>query len=224
MQTSPARYFVYYRVSTKGQGESGLGLDAQRAYIAHFLPPLSVAGEATEVQSAKNLEDRPVLRAAIERCKAEGLTLAVAKLDRLSRRTEDALAIFDALKGRLFSADIPNMDKFTLTLFMAIADRERELIGIRTKQALEAKREAEGSVHPVRGHVSNFTAEGRMRSAAKKRAASDRHYAKTVHYARLQRQTGATLAAIAEKLNREGYTTTTGKAFHAMTVRRLLAE
>ena len=34
------------------------------------------------------------------------------------------------------------MEKFTLTIFMAIADRERELIGIRTRAALKAKKEA----------------------------------------------------------------------------------
>ncbi len=48
------------------------------------------------------------------------------------------------LVGRLQSCDIPNLDKFTLTLFMAIADRERELIGIRTKAALTEKRKRDG--------------------------------------------------------------------------------
>ena len=64
----------------------------------------------------------------------------MAKIDRLSRDTEQSLSIYRNLDGRLNSCDIPHLDKFTLTLFMAIADRERELIGLRTKQALDQKR------------------------------------------------------------------------------------
>ena len=79
------------------------------------------------------------MQAAISLCKSRGATLVVAKVDRLSRDTEQALAIYRELDERLESCDIPNLDNFTLKLFMAIADRERKLISIRTKAALVEK-------------------------------------------------------------------------------------
>ena len=222
-----ARYLVYYRVSTKGQGESGLGLEAQRAYVHHFLPPGCIVDEVTEVESAKTIEDRPVLQAAIARCRAEGIGLAFAKVDRLSRLTEDALKILKQLDGYLFSCDIPTkpgerMDKFMLTIFMAIADRERELISLRTSQALQSKKQRDGSVHPVKGHKSNFTAEGRQKAAAKKRASAKREDRKTRLAVREMRKNGDSLEEIARKLNEDGHVTATGKRFHRMTVKRIL--
>ena len=138
------QYVVYYRVSTKQQGESGLGLEAQRSIINHYINPVQVVTEYTEVASAKNITDRPILHRVMNECNTQGYVLAVAKLDRLSRKTEDALAVYSKLDGRLVACDIPNLDKFTLTLFMAIADRERELISIRTKDALNERRKRVG--------------------------------------------------------------------------------
>ncbi|RDV10698.1 resolvase [Pontibacter diazotrophicus] len=133
------QYVVYYRVSTKKQGESGLGLEAQRTYVRHFYSGRNIIGEYTEKVSGKDIANRPRLLEALELCRRRQATLVVAKIDRLSRNTEQALSIYRELEGRLESCDIPNLDKFTLTLFMAIADRERELIGLRTKAALDEK-------------------------------------------------------------------------------------
>lgn len=217
------KFLVYYRVSTKGQGESGLGLEAQRSYVLHFLPTgTELVGEVTEVQSAKSLGARPVLQEAIARCKAEGLTLAVAKLDRLSRRTEDALAMFSELGGRLWSADVPNLDKFTLTIFMSIADRERELISLRTKQALAAKKQRDGSVHPVKGHAGKFSDADRARAIERKRerAKADSHQVTLT--IRALRAGGEEPAEIARKLNAHGHASPWGRGFQATTVRRIM--
>src|SRR6266496_3471319 len=80
------RYLAYYRVSTKRQGQSGLGLDAQRKMVADFLASNGgeLVAEYTEVESGKK-NDRPQMALALEQCKREGLTLCVAKLDRLAR-------------------------------------------------------------------------------------------------------------------------------------------
>ena len=218
------KFLVYYRVSTKGQGDSGLGLEAQRAYVHHFLPQgVEIVAEVTEVESAKSLDDRPVLQAAVCRCKAEGLILAVAKLDRLSRRTEDALHLFSELGGKLWSADVPNLDKFTLTIFMSIADRERELISLRTKQALAAKKERDGSVHPVKGHAGAFSEADRARAIQRKRERAQRDSHQVVLTIRALRAGGEEPGEIADKLNAHGHSSPWGGGFYATTVRRIMA-
>lgn len=133
-------YCSYLRVSTKGQGESGLGLDAQRDIIRYFYPDIS--REFVEVKSGKNVQDRPVLAEAIEYCLTNDMVLVVAKVDRLTRDTKDGLTILERLKGRIRFCDLPGEpDKFMLTLFFAFAERERELISIRTKGALKSAKE-----------------------------------------------------------------------------------
>ncbi|WP_018621745.1 recombinase family protein [Spirosoma luteum] len=108
---------IYYRVSTKRQGVSGLGLDAQRAYVEHFYHDKSIIVEFTDLQNGKDVFNRPELMKALTLCK-ERRAVLVAKIDRLSRNTEQALAIYRELAGRLESCDIPNLDKFTLPLLV----------------------------------------------------------------------------------------------------------
>jgi DNA invertase Pin-like site-specific DNA recombinase len=80
------KFIAYYRVSTDKQGQSGLGLDAQRAAVMNYLNGGSwkLVGEFTEVESGKH-SDRVQLRAAQAACKKHKAKLVIAKLDRLSR-------------------------------------------------------------------------------------------------------------------------------------------
>jgi len=212
------QYVVYYRVSTKKQGDSGLGLKAQRAYILHFLSQEQIACEFTEVQSGGDIVSRKILREAIQFCLKEGYTLAVAKIDRLSRKTEDALHIYNQLQGNLYSCDIPNLDKFTLTLFMAIADRERELIAIRTKQALDAKRAEIGE-----WRNSTFTEAARLKGQRriKQKALHNPNNKRAMELIALYKEKEMTLQQIADKLNANGFCTSRGKQFRRTSVKRL---
>lgn len=212
------KYVIYYRVSTKKQGESGLGLKAQRAYLYHFLNSAEIVQEFTEVQSGGDFETRLILQEALQLCRKEGYILAIAKIDRLSRKTEDALHIYNMLDGRLFSCDIPNLDKFTLTLFMAIADRERELISIRTKQALDAKRLDIGE-----WRNSNFSEKARQKGQKRirQKARLNVNNRRATELIVLYKDKGLTLEVIAERLNQNGFKTSTGKQFQKTTVLRL---
>jgi len=212
------KYVIYYRVSTKKQGESGLGLKAQKAYLYHFLKEGAIVREFTEIQSGGDFETRLVLQEALRLCESEGYTLAIAKIDRLSRKTEDALHIYNLLEGRLFSCDIPNIDKFTLTLFMAIADRERELISIRTKQALDAKKLEIGE-----WRNSTFLESARQKGQARirQKARLNANNRRATELIVLYKDKGLTLEAISEKLNNSGFRTSKGKLFHKTTVSRL---
>ncbi|MVM42285.1 hypothetical protein GO730_39000 [Spirosoma sp. HMF3257] len=105
--TYQKQYVLYFRVSTKKQGESGLGLEAQRAYIDYFYRDKPILAEFTDIRSGKTIAKRPELQKAMALCKKEQATLVVAKIDRLSRNTENALFIYQELGERLESCDIP---------------------------------------------------------------------------------------------------------------------
>jgi DNA invertase Pin-like site-specific DNA recombinase len=225
------RYVFYFRVSTKKQGESGLGLDAQRTYIEHFYGAYTdvsrssngkkVIGEFTETMSGKDVVSRPELKKAIALCKKENATLVVAKIDRLSRNTEDALMIYRELDGRLESCDIPNLDKFTLTLFMAIADRERELIGIRTKAALVEKRKRIGEWRQASLPFKDKTAVVKSGEVIKSKAKGNENNKRAAALIRSYREKGMNWLTIAGELNNAGFKTSRGKTFQAIQVQRI---
>ena len=215
------QYVLYFRVSTKKQGESGLGLEAQRAYIDHFYKDKHILGEFTDIRSGKTIHKRPELQKAIALCKKERATLVVAKIDRLSRNTENALHIYKELGERLESCDIPNLDKFTLTLFMAIADRERVLISIRTQQAVEARRIRLGEWR--RGGANLKKADAGLRGAQLSReiAEENENSRRASALIGMLRSTGNTYEQIAEQLNLAGFKTPRGHEFSKMQVQRL---
>ena len=217
------KYIAYYRVSTKKQGKSGLGLESQKAIVRHYIDKNDIVQEFTEVASAKYMtcRYRPLLCQAIDYCIENGYTLVVANVDRLSRETQHALSIFDSLEGRLVSCDVPNLDKFTLTIFMAIATRENELKSIRTKRGL-AEKKKQGF---ILGKPQNFTNEGRMKGALENKKNADSHIRniQAKDKAKDLKEKGLTLTAIAEKLNKLEYKTRRGKSFRPTTIKRLLA-
>lgn len=230
------KYVVYYRVSTKKQGESGLGLEAQRSYVQHFYQDKNIIAEFTEKVSGKDIANRPQLLEALDLCKRERATLVVAKIDRLSRNTEHALSIFRELEGRLESCDVPNLDKFTLTLFMAIADRERELISIRTKAALDEKRKQRGewrkaskafltgtaSIEGVKAIQERTRAnENNKRAAAMIKQLKGTMVAKTNRKGEVVGRKPISWTDIANKLNECGFRTSAGGAFQAVQVQRI---
>ena len=230
------KYVVYYRVSTKKQGESGLGLEAQRTYVRHFYSDRNIIEEFTEKVSGKDVSNRPRLLEALELCRRGQATLVVAKIDRLSRNTEQALSIYRELDGRLESCDIPNLDKFTLTLFMAIADRERELIGIRTKAALDEKRKQTGEWRkPSKAFQTGVaSAEGTRTLQHNARVnQNNMRAAALIQYLRgtlVERRNGRgevvgreplPWAEIANRLNEAGFRASRGGAFQATQVQRI---
>lgn len=216
-------YISYLRVSTDKQGESGLGLESQRDIIRHYYP--SVEKEFLEVQSAKNITDRPVLNEAIQYCLKNDCTLIVAKIDRLSRDVKDGLYLIDKLPNRIKFCDLPNADRFTITLYFALAEKERELISIRTRGALQRKREKGELMGTNLPQCKNNLAlvEYKLSGAAamKQKSKDNPENQKSYELAITLKEQGYTLQMISEKLNKANVTSTGGK-WHKGSVSRLL--
>ena len=212
-------FTAYYRVSTAKQGQSGLGLEAQRATAQAFASSRGqIVQEFVEVESGKK-NDRPKLAAAIAHSKATGSTLLIAKLDRLARNAGFIFALRDA--GVDFVAcDLPEASTMTIGIFAVLAQHERELISSRTKAALQA-RLARGL---TLGNPANLTDEARQAAWAANRAKAREHQGnrQAGELAGLYRAQGLTLQAIADKLNAGGYSTRRGRRWGREQVRRLL--
>jgi DNA invertase Pin-like site-specific DNA recombinase len=216
----PARtYTPYYRVSTQKQGNSGLGLDAQRAAVQAFVPdPSQLVGEFVEIESGKK-NQRPQLLAAIAEARRIGATLLIAKLDRLSRNAGFIFALRDS--GVDFvCCDMPDANTLTVGLFAIIAQHERETISKRTKDALAAKKARGAQLGSPQNFTTVVIAQGQ--AAMQRNAREHRANRQAAQLAELLRAKGQTLWQIAAKLNEAGYRTRRGKEFHATTVQRLL--
>lgn len=133
------RWIAYYRVSTQRQGESGLGLEAQRASVDKFLRAHdgTVFTEFTETESGKRASNRPELLAALALCRKHKFPLIIAKLDRLARNVHFISGLMET--GVDFVAvDQPSKDRFMLHVQAAFAEEEARRISVRTKEALAA--------------------------------------------------------------------------------------
>lgn len=134
---------AYLRVSTREQGKSGLGLEAQEATIRAFAASreFEIVNWYREIETGKRVSDtlhaRPQLAAALAQAKRLGAPVIVAKLDRLSRDVHFISGLMVEKVPFLVCA-LPHADNFQLHLFAALAEQEREIISQRTTAALAA--------------------------------------------------------------------------------------
>jgi len=212
----PIKYVIYYRVSTKKQGESGLGLEAQRRDIEIFLEryssvPFEVLQEFTEVESGK-VDARPILKAAEALAKKHKAILLVSKLDRLSRDVEFIAGVIKRCDVKV--ACMPNADRFQLHIYAALAEQEREFISQRTKQALQAAKARGVKL----GGIRDTTMQRNVALGQYTDAFAERHRGVLRSFV----AQGLPLRAIAKELNELGLKTTTGKEFGPMQVSRMI--
>ena len=136
---------AYIRVSTQGQGRSGLGLEAQQAALARFAEAenYKLVETFTEIETGKGadaLDKRPQLAAALKLAKQHKAPIIVAKLDRLSRNVHFISGLMDHRTPFIVAELGADADPFMLHLYAALAEKERRMISQRTRDALAAKK------------------------------------------------------------------------------------
>lgn len=208
---------AYLRVSSREQGKSGLGLEAQKDAIERFCEAegTTVTDWFTEIESGKRVSDtlskRPQLAAALNRAKQVSGPVIVAKLDRLSRDVHFVSGLM--VHGIEFIAcELGRQsDPFMLHLFAALAEKERALISQRTAAALAAlKRRGTRLGCPTPAIGGKVSAKLRQAVAI----ARDRTW--------LTAAGAGSLSERAARLNAAGYRSTEGKAFTIAIMSRMV--
>jgi DNA invertase Pin-like site-specific DNA recombinase len=193
----------YCRVSTAEQGSSRLGLEAQRDAIRRYADQngLVIFAEIEEVVSTRR--ERPQFEAALKLCEEFGHTLAVARLDRLSR---DLLTIAQLQKSAVdfVAVDMPGASKFMVQILAAVAENERDMISERTKAAL-ARAKANGKRLGPPDPMANVAASVYGRSVT-----AEEFRSKIRPRIQEMRTARVTLQQIADTFNREGIPTPSG--------------
>lgn len=212
------KVIAYYRVSTKGQKESGLGLAAQQATVAAYAKQCGarIVAEYTETESGRK-SSRPILAAAIAECKRTGAKLLIAKLDRLARSVHFISGLMET--GVPFIAcDMPNASPLELHIHASFAEEEARRIRQRTRDALASLRKNGIAL----GHLETLPAASTKGHRTQSKLASA--YAATVlPVATKLRNRGFTLQQIADHLTARGLLTRRAKSWSPTAVARLLA-
>jgi len=203
---------AYVRVSTVGQGKSGLGLDAQRDAIARFAEQegFRIVESFAEVETGKGadaLGRRPKLAAALKAARKLKAPVIVAKLDRLSRDVHFISGLMAQHVSFIVAELGTDTDPFMLHIYAALAEKERRLISERTKAGLAA-------------------AKRRGVKLGGRNAQSEKTAAEAKARAKLLRPILAEFAAMsanqaAAELNRRKVATPSGGQWHATTVIRV---
>lgn len=207
------KFIAYYRVSTDKQGQSGLGLEAQRNSVIEFVSRERgvLHREYTEVESGAQ-KRRPELASALAECRRSKATLVIAKLDRLARNVYVISGLIES--GVEFVAvDNPHANKLMLHLLAAFAEHEREQIAARTKSALLAAK--------ARG--VRLGASGACRASANKAKASAFADKIAPEIMSLTQRGLKSANSIAAALNAGGIPAYSGGRWHAGTVIRVLS-
>ena len=209
------------RVSTVKQGADGNGIQHQMTVVNRYAEAngAEIVGQFIEVESGgKTDSERPQLAAALEKCKKENAVLVCSKIDRLSRNAEFLLRLMNS-RVEFVCCDIPNCDRFTISLFAILAEKEKNMISERTKNALKmvkARGIKLGNPNPELSVI-------KMNEGARKGRIDFKN--KIIPIINEIKSTGIkTLQGVADCLNRRGISTRNGKQWYPTQIRNLLVE
>lgn len=210
----------YVRVSTKEQGKTRNGIEAQIEAIRLFASynNYELIEIREEVRTGED-DDRPVLAEVTKKAKKLGAYVVVNKLDRLSRD-----AIFILTYVRNYSKTIvtqlgEGVDPFTFHIYAGLAEKERLMISERTRAGLQAKA-MRGESLGASKEVIQRAQEGAKKAVQETANAFAERLKPTV--SRMM-AAGMTFRQMADELNTSGTKTARGGEWYATTVKNLVA-
>ncbi len=222
------RFVSWRRVSTQKQGKSGLGLEAQESIIKYFVSEADgeLIADFYEVYTGKNLHGCVELQKAMEFAKKNDATLVVAKSDRF-RNLEQALEVYRLMDGSIYFCDVPMAEdkatyKFMLSLSWSLAEREAAITSMRTRLALQAKKDRGEVVGNPNAVVTDSMRANSVLSRRNDARLNDNNR-KAYKLAKFLRLQDKSYAEIARELNDGGYVTSNGKTWQTVQVQRLMA-
>ena len=220
------KFCSYLRVSTKRQGASGLGLEAQREAVGAYVQRLggTIAREYIEVESGTN-KDRPKLKEALAFARRSKAVLLVARLDRLSRSVRFIAEVLES-KVQFAAVDFPEANHLTLHILAAVAQYEAKLISVRTKGALKAAK-ARGTLLGTHNPNVPVLTQQAARKGAVRGAEANRFQAREAYSDLLPlvsdlREQGSSYRSIADALNADGHLTRNDARWSPTAVYRVL--
>ena len=221
------RFVVYYRVSTQKQGQSGLGLHAQKAAAEAYVKERGgeIIGEYEEIETGKNCQRQEILK-AIMHANRSFATLLIAKLDRLARNVWFTSTLMES--GIDFVAcDSPQASRLTIHILAAVAEEEARLVSERTRNALAAYKARGGVLGPAtfrnRQDWKAKQEQSRQRATQRNSELSFVAYDEIRPIVQNLRGQGLSFQAIADSLNEQGFRTRlTGSEWSKTQVKRLV--
>jgi DNA invertase Pin-like site-specific DNA recombinase len=216
-------FISYLRVSTGKQERSGLGLEAQKQAVDNFLNGgnWGLIEEFVETESGKR-DDRPQLARALTACRVHNATLVIAKLDRLSRDAHFLLSLQKA-NVRFVACDMPHADNFTVGILALVAQKEREMISTRTRDALAAAKRRGIKLGGDRGNLPFVASAGAARSAKVRSQKSFERARDLMPTIAALQADGRSFAEIARQLNNRRIRAARGGAWQSTQVARVVA-
>ncbi len=228
-------FIAYYRVSTKSQGESGLGLESQQQDVHKYVSSIdgTVIEEYTDIESGKN-NNRKNLWKAVQHAAKTNSTLVVKKFDRLSRGGLEVMFRLEQLGVTYIESDSPHDNTLLKELKFSIAKDEVKKISERTKSALGVIKDKlengiphtskNGKVVKSLGNPKNLTNTARENSiksrTLKARLNPDNIKASGLIIS-LREDAKMSFYAITKRLNQLGFKTSKGNEFSEVQAKRI---
>lgn len=216
------KFVIYIRVSTKHQlteQENELvsyGLQSQQRICNDYIS--KVGGQSValfqDVDSGKNIK-REGLTAALAFCKRTGAALVCKSIDRLSRKSSFLLQLLDSKIKVIFAENPELSDSFVIKMLALLAEKEAEMISIRTSLALKEVKKYKKLGNPRPNIQAMVNGQKTKMNAFAKEMKPIINGLKSIGI--------QSLSAIADSLNNRGIHTRNGNQWYASSVKNLLS-